>query len=93
MKIKIFFFFKHIFSLSFQTYLFIVFSLSFHNTFVFAYKQSQRKEDDIAIVNACAKIDFVSENSSEVKDTSIVFGGMAAKTLSTSKTANSMKGK
>lgn len=45
-----------------------------------AYKQSKRKDDDIAIVNAALRVTLSETN--DVVSTNLVFGGMAAMTVS-----------
>lgn len=53
------------------------------NEFVRAYKQSKRRDDDIAIVNACFKMTLHSDSS--VESCSFVFGGVGAFTVAASK--------
>ncbi|KAJ9324337.1 hypothetical protein DTO027B5_4188 [Paecilomyces variotii] len=48
--------------------------------FIRAYKQSKRKDDDIAIVNAALRVSLSESNS--VKSCSLVYGGMAPMTVS-----------
>ncbi|KAJ8045585.1 Xanthine dehydrogenase/oxidase [Holothuria leucospilota] len=60
--------------------------------FVCGFKQSPRKEDDIAIVNAGMKVQFV-ENTNLVHDITLVFGGMAPTTTMAVKTMAILKGK
>ncbi|KAJ9312680.1 hypothetical protein DTO271D3_7071 [Paecilomyces variotii] len=48
--------------------------------FVRAYKQSKRKDDDIAIVNAALRVSLSESNN--VKSCSLVYGGMAPMTVS-----------
>ncbi|KAJ9394122.1 hypothetical protein DTO282F9_8979 [Paecilomyces variotii] len=48
--------------------------------FIRAYKQSKRKDDDIAIVNAALRVSLSESNN--VKSCSLVYGGMAAMTVS-----------
>lgn len=47
--------------------------------YVRSYKQSKRKDDDIAIVNACLRV--VLDDSYKVKDANLVYGGMAPITI------------
>ena len=53
--------------------------------YFFGFKQAQRKEDDIAIVNAGMMVSF-EENSDTVKNLKLAFGGMAATTVMAKKT-------
>ncbi|KAL1883746.1 hypothetical protein Plec18167_002754 [Paecilomyces lecythidis] len=48
--------------------------------FLRAYKQSKRKDDDIAIVNTALRVSLSESN--EVKSCSLVYGGMAPMTIS-----------
>ncbi|XP_050537664.1 xanthine dehydrogenase/oxidase isoform X2 [Daktulosphaira vitifoliae] len=48
------------------------------HTFFKAFKQSRRKEDDIAIVNAAFYVEIVEKT---IKDVEISFGGMSATTI------------
>lgn len=50
------------------------------NDHFFGYKQSRRREDDIAIVNAGCRVTFLP-NSIEVKRLDLAFGGMAPTTV------------
>ncbi|VVC38233.1 Oxidoreductase, molybdopterin binding site,Aldehyde oxidase/xanthine dehydrogenase,FAD-binding [Cinara cedri] len=61
--------------------LFIPFSQK--NTFFKSIKQSRRKEDDIALVNAAF---FIKISKNVVKDAEFVFGGMSATTVFARKT-------
>lgn len=47
--------------------------------YVRSYKQSKRKDDDIAIVNACLRVAL--DDSYKVKDANLVYGGMAPITI------------
>lgn len=53
--------------------------------YVEGYKQSRRREDDIAIVNGAFRVRF-HPGSSRIKEASIVFGGMAPTTVMAVKT-------
>ena len=55
-----------------------------------AYKQAKRKDDDIAIVNAALR---VSLNNSIVKSADLVYGGMAATTITAKEGVAYLKGK
>lgn len=59
--------------------------------FIRTYKQSKRKDDDIAIVNACLRIDL--DDAHVVKSASLVYGGMAPTTVSAKKAAEFLIGK
>lgn len=59
---------------------------------MFGYKQSPRKEDDIAIVNAGMNVKFV-EGTSMVEDVRLAFGGMAPTTIMTPKTMSKIRGR
>lgn len=53
-----------------------------------AIKQSRRKEDDIAIVNAAFYVEIMNDNV--VKDIELVFGGMSATAVFAQKTKSLM---
>ena len=55
------------------------------------YKQSKRKDDDIAIVNACLRVAL--DGSQVVKDCSLVYGGMAPLTIAAKNAMEFLKGK
>ena len=59
------------------------------NEFFLAYKQAQRREDDIAIVNSAIRVMFET-GSDVIKDIHLVFGGMAPTTVFAHKTASSL---
>ena len=56
-----------------------------------AYKQSKRKDDDIAIVNAALRVKLDAENV--VENSSLVYGGMAPVTVSAKKAVQYLNGK
>ena len=56
------------------------------------YKQSRRREDDIAIVNGCMRV-MLDPSSQEVKDCSLVYGGMSYKTLVAKRTQQALVGR
>ena len=56
-----------------------------------AYKQAKRKDDDIAIVTAAFWVRLDDENL--IADISLVYGGMAPKTLKVSNTSKSLIGR
>ncbi|TEB20784.1 xantine dehydrogenase [Perkinsus sp. BL_2016] len=60
-------------------------------TFVMGYKQSRRREDDIAIVNA--GISMTVDKAGYISACCISFGGMSFKTITAPKTASSFIGK
>lgn len=59
--------------------------------FIRTYKQSRRKDDDIAIVNAAMKVDIRPE-SCVMSSLKLAFGGMAAKTLTAPRTMKELAG-
>ncbi len=61
------------------------------NQYFYAYKQSKRREDDIAIVTAAFNI-ILEVGTEVVEDISIALGGMGPKTIFAQKTQNSIKG-
>jgi len=56
-----------------------------------AYKQSKRKDDDIAIVNAALRVDL--DDSYVVKSADLVYGGMAPTTVAAKKAGAYLVGK
>ena len=52
-----------------------------------AFKQSRRREDDIAIVNSCLRV-VLSNNI--IEDCNLVFGGMSFKTVVATLTEKAM---
>jgi len=56
-----------------------------------AYKQSKRKDDDIAIVNAALRVSLDEEYS--VESVNLVYGGMAATTVSAKEAMQYLRGK
>lgn len=52
----------------------------FQDEYIQAYKQSRRREDDIAIVNSAMRVRFVP-GTCEVAEFRLAFGGMAATTV------------
>lgn len=56
-----------------------------------AYKQSKRKDDDIAIVNAALRVSL--DQGHNVKNVDLVYGGMAATTISAKKAMQYLQGK
>lgn len=60
------------------------------NEYFFGYKQSTRKEDDIAIVNAGMRVEL--DTLATVKDLALAFGGMAATTVMATKTMKQLIG-
>ncbi len=49
------------------------------NEYTRAFKQAKRRDDDIAIVNACFRV--LLDEKHVVTDASLVYGGMAATTV------------
>ncbi|XP_071503432.1 xanthine dehydrogenase/oxidase-like [Diadema antillarum] len=62
------------------------------NEYFYAYKQSPRREDDIAIVNAGMRVVF-EEGTDIIKDITLAFGGMAATTVLALQTMKKLVGK
>ncbi|XP_041469067.1 xanthine dehydrogenase/oxidase-like [Lytechinus variegatus] len=62
------------------------------NEYFFAYKQSPRREDDIAIVNAGMRV-VLEEGTRVIQDVSLAYGGMAATTVLALKTMQKLMGK
>ncbi|CAG5134308.1 unnamed protein product, partial [Candidula unifasciata] len=60
--------------------------------FFFGYKQANRKEDDIAIVNAGMRVDL-GDRGSHVEDISLAFGGMSDTTVLATKTMKALTGR
>jgi xanthine dehydrogenase/oxidase len=56
-----------------------------------AYKQSKRKDDDIAIVTCCLRVEIEGERT--IKDVRLVYGGMAPTTTESPKTQEYLRGK
>lgn len=56
-----------------------------------SYKQSRRREDDIAIVNSCFRITLNDMN--HISICQLVFGGMSFKTIAAVKTQHLLIGK
>ncbi|KAJ4991077.1 xanthine dehydrogenase [Stagonosporopsis vannaccii] len=59
--------------------------------YIRAYKQSKRKDDDIAIVNAALRVALDDEHT--VKDVSLVYGGMAPTTIVAKKATEFLQGR
>ncbi|KAL5273476.1 XDH family protein [Megaselia abdita] len=68
----------------------IKFPKTCENSYVVAYKQSKRRDDDIAIVNGAFYITF--DDGKKVKFATMAFGGMASTTLIATKTSQLLKG-
>lgn len=68
-----------------------IFFTSFgQDEYFYGFKQAQRKEDDISIVNAGMIVEF-KEKSNIVKEMRLAFGGMAATTIMAKKTMAKLK--
>jgi xanthine dehydrogenase/oxidase len=59
--------------------------------YVRTYKQSKRKDDDIAIVNGCLRVAL--DDSYKVKSANLVYGGMAPTTIEAKKASEYLVGK
>ena len=55
------------------------------------YKQSRRREDDIAIVNSCFRV--VLDEQCVIEQCHLVFGGMSYKTVAANRTEQALIGK
>ena len=62
------------------------------NEYFDGFKQAQRRDDDISIVNAGMRVAF-KEGSNEIEDVSLAFGGMAPITVLAKKTMAGLVGK
>jgi xanthine dehydrogenase/oxidase len=61
------------------------------NEYTRSYKQAKRRDDDIAIVNACFRIQFNSDRV--IQEAVLAYGGMGATTLLAKKTGDALVGK
>lgn len=59
--------------------------------FISTFKQSKRKDDDIAIVNSALRVTL--DATQKVEDVALVYGGMAPITVAAQKTMTYLKGK
>lgn len=62
------------------------------NEYIQAYSQAKRRDDDIAIVNACIRMQ-VEQDSFKITDCLMAYGGMNKITKSVTKTSNFLIGK
>ncbi|XP_038045213.1 xanthine dehydrogenase/oxidase-like [Patiria miniata] len=62
------------------------------NEYFYGYKQSPRREDDIAIVNAGMRV-VLKPGTNEVQDCSLSYGGMAPTTVLATKTMKNITGR
>lgn len=76
--------------------------LLFQNEYILSYKQSRRREDDLAIVNAGLRVvvkpmregqDEQEDGNWKIVDCSLSYGGMSFKTLLASKTQQALIGR
>ena len=58
-----------------------------------SFKQSRRREDDIAIVNSCMLVQLSDDNHKTVEHIQLAFGGMSYKTITASTTESRLMGK
>ena len=66
------------------------------NEYVLSYKQSRRREDDLAIVNAGLRVAVEKIDGTEgwkISDCTLVYGGMSKTTVVASKTQKSLIGR
>nr|AOE43256.1 xanthine dehydrogenase [Rostrostelium ellipticum] len=63
--------------------------------FVYAYKQSRRRDDDIAIVSCCFRVHFAPQDAASgdfrVLDSTLAYGGMAVKAVTAPLTQDLLK--
>ncbi|XP_022080496.1 xanthine dehydrogenase/oxidase-like isoform X2 [Acanthaster planci] len=62
------------------------------NEYFYGYKQAQRREDDIAIVNAGMRVVF-KPGTDKVQDCTLAYGGMAPTTILAKETMKAIKGR
>ncbi len=63
------------------------------HTFLEAYKQARRKDDDVAIANAGIKVQFTVEGAQhKVADIVIAYGGVGPKVVRATKTEQALRG-
>lgn len=78
-------------SLPIIIYMVIVFNPSLlQNEYFLGYKQANRKEDDISIVNAGMRV--VLDDTAKVLDLSLAFGGMGPTTVMATTTMKQLQG-
>jgi len=58
-----------------------------------AYKQSSRRDDDIAMVNAGMRVVFDVEQHNLINDVALCYGGMASTTVTASDTCKHLIGR
>jgi len=63
------------------------------NEYFEGYKQSPRREDDIATVNAGMRVLFEEDTPTVIKDITLCFGGMAPTTIVAMATAKQLIGR
>lgn len=66
--------------------------MNLQDQYFYAYKQAKRRDDDIAIVNLAANVEF-KPGTDIINDISLSFGGMAPITVVAVKTQNKLIGK
>ena len=64
----------------------------FQNEYFIGYKQANRREDDIAIVNAGMRVDL-GQDGTHIQDIKLAFGGMSATTCMAINTMQTLKGR
>ncbi|KAJ9595230.1 hypothetical protein L9F63_013467, partial [Diploptera punctata] len=70
----------------------IIIPYTTEDQYFYAYKQAKRRDDDIAIVNLAANVEF-SPNANIIKNINLAFGGMAPTTVLAMKTKGRIIGK
>ena len=76
-------------------------TLSTQNEYVFSYKQSRRREDDLAIVNAGLRVVVVPRKDNgeinevqwKISDCTLAYGGMSKTTVMASNTQKALIGR
>lgn len=80
----------------------VIIIVLFQNEYILSYKQSRRREDDLAVVNAGLRVvvkpvredqDDRDEGSWEIVDCCLSYGGMSYKTLLATKTQQALIGR
>lgn len=60
---------------------------------VLSFKQSRRREDDIAIVNSCMFVHLSNDEHKTVEHIRMAFGGMSYKTITALATESKLTGR
>ena len=62
------------------------------NQYFSAFKQANRRDDDIAVANAAMKVEF-KDDTNIVKNMALAFGGMAPITVMATNTTETLRGR